>query len=530
MSPDGRMLAFVRGRDPFLFGASELYVKLLPDGQPVALTHDATPKMAPTFTPDGANIVFTDSDGWSSFSVPVAGGTPALFMPHAAGLRWIAAGQVLFSELRRPPNMSVVTATESRGQPRDVYVPASPQGMAHFTERSPDGKWVLVVEMDTNAWMPCRLVPFDGSSAGRRVGPPGAECTSATWSPDGRWMYFAAGVNNESHLWRQRVPDGVPEQLTSGTSQERGVVVDRDGRSVITAVGAAQSVVWYHDEAGERPVSTEGYAYRPLVSPDGRRVFYLIRREARRSFSIGELWATDLVTGRNERILQEFLVRSYDISSDGKTVVFDAFDETDRSRMWLAPTDRSAAPRRLTPDGPVEEQRPFFGSSGDIYFMREEPSRRPSLYRMSPDGSTRQKKSDDVTFLISVSPDEHWAAVWDGGTTRLLSLVDGASRTLCSCSTGPIFPDSPRVRWSGDGQTLFVNLGYADEPGGGTVMIPWRGADSVAAGVSRAPADLRKRAGTRLLGESSVAPGPTGARYAFARQAEQSNLYRIQLP
>jgi hypothetical protein len=43
------------------------------------------------------------------------------------------------------------------------------------------------------------------------------------------------------------------------------------------------------------------------------------------------------------------------------------------------------------------------------------------------------------------------------------------------------------------------------------------------------PADLLKRPGARLVAESSVAPGPTEQRYAFARQAEQSNLYRIRL-
>lgn len=337
LSPDGKMLAFVRGAEPFLFGPGELYVKILPDGQPVALTRDGTQKMAPAFTADGSRIVFT-SAGFSSLSVPVAGGTPAGFMPNAAGLRWIAPGQVMFSEMRKAPNMGVVAASESRGQARDVYVPASPQGMAHFSEQSPDGHWVLIVEMDTNAWLPCRVVPFDGTSTGRQVGPPGAGCTSAAWSPDGRWMYFTATLNSESHLWRQRFPDGSPEQLTSGVNQERGVVVDPDGRSVITSLGANQSAIWFHGPTGDRPISVEGYSYRPVMSPDGSKVFYLVRRPARRSFSIGELWATDLETGRNDRVLPEFLVRAFHISPDGRLVVFDAFDETDRSRIWIAPT------------------------------------------------------------------------------------------------------------------------------------------------------------------------------------------------
>jgi hypothetical protein len=73
LSADGRMLTFVRGADPFKWGAGEIYVKVLPDGQPTALTRDGTPKMAPVFTPDGSRIVYTNSSAdWSSFSVPIA--------------------------------------------------------------------------------------------------------------------------------------------------------------------------------------------------------------------------------------------------------------------------------------------------------------------------------------------------------------------------------------------------------------------------------------------------------------------------
>ena len=71
LSADGKMLAFVRGAEPFKYGPGEIYVKVLPDGQPVALTHDSTPKMGPVFAPDGSRIVYTSSGGdWSSFSRP----------------------------------------------------------------------------------------------------------------------------------------------------------------------------------------------------------------------------------------------------------------------------------------------------------------------------------------------------------------------------------------------------------------------------------------------------------------------------
>ena len=53
LSPDGRMLAFIRGPSTFV-SPGQLYVKLLPDGEPVALTNDTLPKMGPVFSPTAA--------------------------------------------------------------------------------------------------------------------------------------------------------------------------------------------------------------------------------------------------------------------------------------------------------------------------------------------------------------------------------------------------------------------------------------------------------------------------------------------
>ena len=109
--------------------------------------------------------------------------------------------------------------------------------MAHRSYVSPDGKWVLLVEMDQDhLWAPCRVVPMDGSSPGRQVGPPGAGCTFGAWSPDGKWMYLTAKTGGAYHIWRQRFPDGQPEQVTSGPTEEEGIAMAPDGRSFVTAV------------------------------------------------------------------------------------------------------------------------------------------------------------------------------------------------------------------------------------------------------------------------------------------------------
>ena len=430
LSKDGKMVAFVRGPISFLGGGGELYLKLLPDGEPLALTHDNQIKMAPIFGPDGSRIVYTNSFN-DTFTVPLTGGQPSPLMSNAAGLRWVGAGTVLFSEITSGFHMGLTTATESRSNPRRVYFPESRQGMVHFSEPSPDGKWILAVEMLNAVWQRCRLVPFDGSSVGRQVGPERGLCTAASWSPDGRWMYFTVEIDSESHLWRQRFPNGEAEQITFGPNQQWGATAESDGRALITAAGSAQSTVWYHDDNGERPLSGEGYSYRPLVTPDGGRVFYLVRRGARGAIWTGELWATDLGTGRNERVLPDFVVQNYHVSRDGKKVVVDRLDESGNSSIWIAAIDRSQPPHRLSAEGNVQEQRPFFGASGDVYFTHQEPQGR-LLYRMRADGSARQKLSAEPdTFLVNVSPDEKWAVLWSSGNVTIPVIGRADAESVC---------------------------------------------------------------------------------------------------
>ena len=432
LSPDGRMLAFVRGEST-VGGPGQIYVKLLPDGEPLQLTHNG-PNLTigrPQFSPDGARIAYHSMENWSldTWVVPVLGGQPRLFLANTSGLTWLAseAGQprVLFSELTgKGAQMGIFTSTESRAQQRTVYMPSAEEsGMAHFSHLSPDGKWILLAEMDASSWLPCRLLPFDGSSVGKPVGPAPAQCTDAAWSPDGKWMYFAANAGNGYHIWRQRFPDGKPQQVTSGATQEEGIAFAPDGRSFVTAIGTSQSTLWFHDSRGDRQITSEGFALFPSLSPDGKKLYYLLRAGGARSWISGELWVADLESGQRQRLLPDFLMQHYTISADGQRVVFVAADGAGRSPVWVAALDRGSAPRQLAASGGLMA---FFAAGGDVLFVGREKGN-IFIYRARSDGGELPKvvpaplyqgrQLDFTGGEPAVSSDGTWIVV-QGGIER----------------------------------------------------------------------------------------------------------------
>src|SRR5437868_13259021 len=112
------MLTFIRGSGSFIT-PGQIYVKFLPDGQPVQLTHDSSAKLSPTFSPDGSNIAYGTAGPWNTFAVPVLGGEPQLLLPNSSSLSWIERGKrLLFSEIKEGLHMAIVTSDEGRGQVR----------------------------------------------------------------------------------------------------------------------------------------------------------------------------------------------------------------------------------------------------------------------------------------------------------------------------------------------------------------------------------------------------------------------------
>jgi hypothetical protein len=333
-------------------------------------------------------------------------------------------------------------------------------------------------------------------------------------------MYFAAIVNDRSHLWRERFPDGKPEQVSFGPTEEEGIAVAPDGKSLITAVGIRQSSVWSHDSSGDKPVSSDGFASSPVLSRDGQRVYYLLRQNV--DSSARELRAVDQRSGKTDILLQDLAVVDYDNSHDERNVVFTTQPSARERQIWLASLDHSSSPRMIVQGG----DSAFFGAEGEIIF-RQLGEKSNSLSRIKLDGTHPGLATETpILGLKSVSRDGEWAVVgFTGQDARGMAAVPirgGPTRIVCTSFCETV--------WSADGKFFYVRLPPTRTSPERTMafflQIPNSLPDLPAKGIS---SDWTPPAGVKIVERAIMYPGPDPSTYVFTKTDLQRNLFRIPL-
>jgi hypothetical protein len=259
-------------------------------------------------------------------------------------------------------------------------------------------------------------------------------------------------------------------------------------------------------------------------------VFYLVRRGAVR-FSgpgerAGELWATDLETGRYRSILPGRQVIGYDVSRDGTQIVFAALDERGASHVWLARLDRPDTPRQLAE---FEADSPRFDTVGDI-FCRGSDNGSRFIYRLREGHAPEKAVQQPVLFFQTTSPDGAWLIA----KVQPADQQDGYQVTMAFPTAGgpPVPLCHPcEVDWTSNGRSLVIRLGSPAAPNNtvvvalevGTTLPPWP-----ARGI-RSPEELSSLRIAREV-PGWTYPSDSGSAYVFMRSTVQRNIHRVPIP
>jgi Tol biopolymer transport system component len=277
-------------------------------------------------------------------------------------------------------------------------------------------------------------------------------------------------------------------------------------------------------------VTSEAYAFLPTFSSDGKKLYYLVREGGAIHIIRGSLWVLDLTSGERQRLLPDYSMQHYSVSSDGQRVLFVSANEGGRLGVWLARLDGRAAPRRLSGSEGLEA---FFGKDGDVFFAAQEKDG-TFIYRVKEDGTglTKVPLPHNVHYFYGISADGKNLAAWveyrtaEKDNAVFVYPVDGGSPTMICAECGSRDSETPQfLRWSPDGKFLYVHIWAT-----ATYAVPLRAGQILpplpTTGI-RSQEDAAALPGAKLLPVPGAFAGPNPSTYAYAKFTAQRNIYRV---
>jgi hypothetical protein len=285
----------------------------------------------------------------------------------------------------------------------------------------------------------------------------------------------------------------------------------------------------FHRNAAKQPLGSQRRrgppAYFPKFARDSKFIYY----ERRETPGAGtELARIDLDSGRSETVLPGVSVLEYDISNNGKEVVFSQQPHGAASQIWLAALDRSSPPKLIASSG---ETSPYFGPDGKIIFRLTAASSH-YLARMNRDGSEHSRIVPyPIGNITSVSPDRCWVLALtprpegSGLATIASPVCRGVPARICR---GPCF-----ASWDPSGGTFYIELEAPSGAGPGkTLAIPvptGKVFPILPDGGFTGHENLAEFPGSRVVAGWAISPGPDPSIYAYVKTSMQRNLFRMPM-
>jgi Tol biopolymer transport system component len=190
---------------------------------------------------------------------------------------------------------------------------------------SPDGKSVVVTLRENTGG---RLWLIDLASGSRtRLGGPLIPRGAADWSPDGKWVVVGGSVSNQNGLYKIDVETGRPAPVLAG--EAINPVWSPDGSMIVYAgrqLNTWTPLIAVRPENGD---AVEGWpeinaianGERARFMPDGSALVYMDGLNPGQDFFRLDLGT--MKTRRLTRLDTAIRMRTFDITKDGRTIVFD---------------------------------------------------------------------------------------------------------------------------------------------------------------------------------------------------------------
>jgi serine/threonine protein kinase len=457
VSPDGRMVAFVSGRD----GTDRIWLKQVDSGSETVLTAGPEDE-SPHFSPDGVWILFTR--GRAAYRVPSLGGEARKLLDNIDDAGWSPDGHQLAFVRFVSGGTDIGIASVADGASRVIHHVDNEQLRAPAW--SPNGSTIaLVVERGGTAGPPIQtifLLSSDGHDVRKLKCPlPGGEISAAAWSLDGRHLVYvlpeseadvgaakATAVGSPGHVLLQEVKTGKIRTLFAVQAPSSRIEIAGPGRLIFDLLPQRTNLKYFSSAPGE-PLAgrwlTRGNSIdrQPFFSPDGESVVF----SSSRSGDV-DIWEVSTKTSALRR-LTDHPAADWDpfLTRDNQHLLWSS-NRSGNFEIWAADRDGSS-PRQVSHDG-FDAENPVVTADGWVVYASGQPQH-PGLWKVRLDGTDAKLVAAGQVAWPDVSPDGkyalyHTAANALRAAIHIVRLADG--------SPVEFHEEGIRARFSSDGRSI----------------------------------------------------------------------------
>jgi eukaryotic-like serine/threonine-protein kinase len=337
LSPDGRTVAFTSPSGGF----DQVFIMLASGGEPLQLTSDPVNKEVDSFSLDGTEIYYGPSSGFAigeAWAVPTLGGVAR---PVASGLGLVTSTDGNSYFYFKTENPAIFRKPKSGLGEETIYSLAD-KGMFPFQILTfPDGKDLLLVAGKATALFVganIQLYKLNlASHSADKLGEMSGNLGRVVWGVPGKTLYLSRTVNDLTNLWEYSLTDRSLTQSTFGPGPDFSPLPDPAGKGIYFINGKQSGFLTaYNVRTKQSTDLVSENATQPTVSPDGRRVAYLVLAGSERQ----ELWVSDVDGNSRVKLASAGALVTLAWSLDGSQFMF-AEPASDGTKLYIIRADGS---------------------------------------------------------------------------------------------------------------------------------------------------------------------------------------------